>query len=242
MALSSMDAALAAFAQNRPEEEQPGSQIEAAYRRLREDIIGGVLRASEKLRIEHLRRAYPFGASALREALSRLVSDGLVECEAQRGYWVSPLSREELADITIQSAAEARHLGHEPRVALLSFSNFGNPMREKAERIREAVALLDRRKVDFEDDGEMQANVALDFNLMRTLYPFCRLSGPANVLVMPALHSANISAGLLQQIGGGTVIGPVLIGLAKPAQIVQASATVSDLVNAAALAALDALR
>ena len=71
---------------------------------------------------------------------------------------------------------------------------------------------------------------------------FCRLSGPANVLVMPALHSANISAGLLQQIGGGTVIGPVLIGLAKPAQIVQASATVSDLVNAAALAALDALR
>ena len=127
-------------------------------------------------------------------------------------------------------------------MALLSFSNFGNPMREKAERIREAVALLDRRKVDFEYDGEMQANVALDFNLMRTLYPFCRLSGPANVLVMPALHSANISAGLLQQIGGGTVIGPVLIGLAKPAQIVQASATVSDLVNAAALAALDALR
>jgi malate dehydrogenase (oxaloacetate-decarboxylating)(NADP+) len=149
---------------------------------------------------------------------------------------------EELADITIQSAAEARHLGHEPRVALLSFSNFGNPMREKAERIREAVALLDRRKVDFEYDGEMQANVALDFNLMRTLYPFCRLSGPANVLVMPALHSANISAGLLRQIGGGTVIGPVLIGLAKPAQIVQANATVSDLVNAAALSALDALR
>ena len=149
---------------------------------------------------------------------------------------------EELADITIQSAAEARHLGQEPRVALLSFSNFGNPMREKAERIREAVALLDRRKVDFEYDGEMQANVALDFNLMRTLYPFCRLSGPANVLVMPALHSANISAGLLQQIGGGTVIGPVLIGLAKPAQIVQPNGTVSDLVNAAALAALDALR
>jgi malate dehydrogenase (oxaloacetate-decarboxylating)(NADP+) len=149
---------------------------------------------------------------------------------------------EELADITIQSAAEARHLGHEPRVALLSFSNFGNPMREKAERIRDAVTLLDRRKVDFEYDGEMQANVALDFNLMRTLYPFCRLSGPANVLIMPALHSANISAALLQQIGGGTVIGPVLIGLAKPAQIVQANATVSDLVNAAALAALDAVR
>ncbi|MEX1204730.1 MAG: NADP-dependent malic enzyme [Dongiaceae bacterium] len=151
-------------------------------------------------------------------------------------------SPEELADIAVQSAAKARQLGHEPRVALLSFSNFGNPMREKAERIRDAVAVLDSRKVDFEYDGEMQANVALDFELMRTLYPFCRLTGPANVLIMPALHSANISAKLLQRLGGGTVIGPVLIGLAKPAQIVQTGATVSELVNAAALAALDAGR
>jgi malate dehydrogenase (oxaloacetate-decarboxylating)(NADP+) len=151
-------------------------------------------------------------------------------------------SPEELADIAVQSAAKARQLGHEPRVALLSFSNFGNPMREKAERIRDAVAVLDSRKVDFEYDGEMQANVALDFELMRTLYPFCRLTGPANVLIMPALHSANISAKLLQRLGGGTVIGPVLIGLAKPAQIVQTGATVSELVNAAALAALDAAR
>ncbi|MFO1061023.1 MAG: NADP-dependent malic enzyme [Dongiaceae bacterium] len=151
-------------------------------------------------------------------------------------------SPEELVDIAEQSAAKARHLGHEPRVAFLSFSNFGNPMREKADRIREAVALLDRRKVDFEYDGEMQANVALDFNLMRALYPFCRLSGPANVLVMPALHSANIAATLLQQIGGGTVIGPLLSGLAHSAQIVQPNATVADLVNAAAIAAVDAIR
>jgi DNA-binding GntR family transcriptional regulator len=91
-----MIAALAALA----EKEQPGSQIEGAYWRLREEIIGGVLAPSEKLRIEHLRRSYGFGASALREALSRLVSDGLVECEAQRGYWVSPVTREEFADIT----------------------------------------------------------------------------------------------------------------------------------------------
>jgi malate dehydrogenase (oxaloacetate-decarboxylating)(NADP+) len=149
---------------------------------------------------------------------------------------------EELVDIAEQSAAKARHLGHEPRVAFLSFSNFGNPLREKAERIRDAVALLDERKVDFEYDGEMQANVALDFNLMRTLYPFCRLSGPANVLIMPALHSANIAATLLQQIGGGTVIGPLLSGLAHSAQIVQPNATVADLVNAAAIAAVDAIR
>ena len=89
-------AALAVLA----EQEQPGSQIEGAYWRLRDDIIAGVLAPSEKLRIEHLRKTYGFGASALREALSRLVSDGLAECEAQRGYWVSPVTREELNDIT----------------------------------------------------------------------------------------------------------------------------------------------
>jgi malate dehydrogenase (oxaloacetate-decarboxylating)(NADP+) len=85
--------------------------------------------------------------------------------------------------------------------------------------VREAVAVLDGRGVDFEYDGEMQASIALDGDLMRQLYPFCRLSGPANVLIMPALHSANISAKVLQKIGGGTLIGPLLIGLSKPAQV-----------------------
>ncbi len=154
----------------------------------------------------------------------------------------------ELADIAIQAAAKARQFGHEPRVALLSFSNFGNPARQTAERIRLAVDELDERKVmgrrsvDFEYDGEMQADVALNFELMRERYPFCRLSGPANVLIMPALHSANITAKLLQYLGGGTVIGPVLIGLGKPVQIVQTGATASDLVTAGAFAAFDALR
>jgi malate dehydrogenase (oxaloacetate-decarboxylating)(NADP+) len=151
-------------------------------------------------------------------------------------------SPEELADITIQTARTARQFGHDPRAALLSFSNFGSPMREKAERIRDAVTELDRRQVDFEYDGEMQANVALDFQLMRERYPFCRLSGAANILIMPALHSANISAKLLQHLGGGTVVGPILIGLSKSAQIVQTGAHVSDLVIAAALAAFDARR
>jgi malate dehydrogenase (oxaloacetate-decarboxylating)(NADP+) len=155
---------------------------------------------------------------------------------------------EELADIAIQTARKARQFGHEPRVALLSFSNFGNPLREKAERVRLAVNELDerrvssRREVDFEFDGEMQADVALNYDLMQARYPFCRLSGPANVLIMPALHSANISAKLLQHLGGGTVLGPILMGLAKPAQIVQTGATVSDLVTAAAFAAFDAMK
>jgi len=147
-------------------------------------------------------------------------------------------SPEELADIAIQTAAKARRMGHEPRVALLSFSNFGNPMAEKADRIRAAVAELDRRKVDFEYDGEMAADVALDAELMK-LYPFCRLSGPANILIMPALHTANVASKLMHKLGGGTVIGPLLIGLEKPAQIVPIGATVSDLVTAAAFAAHD---
>ncbi|MGE3969571.1 MAG: NADP-dependent malic enzyme [Dongiaceae bacterium] len=151
-------------------------------------------------------------------------------------------SPEELADIATQMAAKARQLGHEPRVALLSFSNFGNPPREKAERIREAVEVLNDRRIDFEYEGEMQANVALDFELMRQVYPFSRLKGPANILIMPALHSANISAKLLQQLGGGTVIGPILTGLTKPVQIVQVGATVSDLLTAAGFAGIDAIR
>jgi len=150
-------------------------------------------------------------------------------------------SPEQLADIAIQSAAQARAMGHEPRVALLSFSNFGSPMRQRAARARDAVKVLDSLNVDFEYDGEMQANVALDYELLRRLYPFARLTGPANVLIMPALHTANISAKLVQSAGIGTVIGPILIGLSKPAQIVQTGATVNDLVIAAAIAAHDSV-
>jgi malate dehydrogenase (oxaloacetate-decarboxylating)(NADP+) len=146
-------------------------------------------------------------------------------------------SAEQLADFAVQTAAIARQLGHEPRIALLSFSNFGNPPREKAVRIREAVLVLDQRRVDFEYEGEMQANVALNYGLMKELYPFTRLSGPANILIMPALHSANIAAKLMQELGG-TSFGPVLVGLSKPVQIVQTGATVNELVTAAAFASL----
>jgi malate dehydrogenase (oxaloacetate-decarboxylating)(NADP+) len=147
---------------------------------------------------------------------------------------------QELAEIAVQAAAKARQLGHEPRVALLSFSNFGDPLREKGKRIREAVEHLDTLKVDFEYDGEISPDVALNDEL-RKLYPFCRLSGPANVLVMPALDPANISSKLLHELGGGTVIGPLLIGLSRPVQLLPMGSSVTEIVNMAALAAYDAI-
>jgi malate dehydrogenase (oxaloacetate-decarboxylating)(NADP+) len=146
----------------------------------------------------------------------------------------------EIADTAIQTAAAARRFGHVPRVALISFSNFGNPQRAAGHIMREVVEELDGRKVDFEYDGEMAPDVALTPELM-SVYPFCRLSGPANVLVMPGLHSAHISAALVGALGGATVIGPLLMGLEKPVQICQMNATVSEIVQMASIAAHDAL-
>jgi len=145
---------------------------------------------------------------------------------------------EELAEIAIEAAGVARRLGYEPRIGMLAFSTFGHPQGERATRVIEAVKLLDRRRVDFEYDGEMAADVALNPELM-TAYPFCRLSGPANVLVMPAFHSASISTKMLQELGGATVIGPLLVGLDRPVQIVQLGAKDSQIVNMAALAAFN---
>jgi malate dehydrogenase (oxaloacetate-decarboxylating)(NADP+) len=145
----------------------------------------------------------------------------------------------ELAEIAIEAAGVARRLGYEPRVALLSFSTFGHPQAERAEKIQEAVRILDRARVDFEYDGEMSADVALNRDLMAAQYPFCRLTGAANVLVMPAFHSASISTRMLQELGGSTVIGPLIVGLDKAVQIVPLGATDNDIVNMAALAAFN---
>ena len=147
---------------------------------------------------------------------------------------------EQLADFAIQAAAKARMMGHEPRVALLSHTNFNVPPGNVAQEIRRAVEVLDSAKRDFAYDGEMTATVALDPDAA-ALFPFGRLNGPANVLIMPGLYSASISSRLLQKLGGGTVIGPILVGLNKPAQIVRMDASVSDLVNDAVLAAHDAI-
>jgi malate dehydrogenase (oxaloacetate-decarboxylating)(NADP+) len=143
---------------------------------------------------------------------------------------------EDLADIAVEAAGVAHTLGYEPRLALLAFSNFGHPPGERSARVQEAVRILDQRRVDFEYDGEMAADVALNRDLALA-YPFCRLSGPANVLIMPAVDCASISTSLLQELGGATVIGPLLVGLDRSVQIVHLSATDADLVNMATLAA-----
>jgi malate dehydrogenase (oxaloacetate-decarboxylating)(NADP+) len=141
-----------------------------------------------------------------------------------------------LADIAVEAAGVARRFGYDPRIALLAFSTYGNPPGERAEHVQRAVEILDQRHVDFEYDGDMAADVALNMEL-RQAYPFCRLSGPANVLIMPAFHSASISTKLLQELGGATVIGPILVGLDRAVQIVPLSANDSQLGNMAALAA-----
>ncbi|WP_250890096.1 NADP-dependent malic enzyme [Sphingobium nicotianae] len=145
-------------------------------------------------------------------------------------------SSDELADIAVESAAVARRMGHEPRVAFLSYSTFGNPPGNWLEGIREAVHKLDERGVDFEYEGEMAPDVALNPRVMKS-YPFSRLSGPANVLIMPGLQSANLSAKLLRELGGDSVIGPVLVGMSLPVQVAAMASTASELVTLAVLAA-----
>jgi malate dehydrogenase (oxaloacetate-decarboxylating)(NADP+) len=147
----------------------------------------------------------------------------------------------ELAQIAVQAATAARRFGVTPRVAFVSHSTFGNPRGERADRVREAVSILDRREeIDFEYEGEMNPDVALNAGA-QGLYPFSRLTAPANVLVMPAIHSASISTNLLATLGGATVIGPLLLGLEAPVQIAPLGATVSDIVTCATMAAFDVL-
>ncbi|MEL6922229.1 MAG: phosphate acyltransferase, partial [Pseudomonadota bacterium] len=143
---------------------------------------------------------------------------------------------QELAEIAIEAAGMARKLGYQPRVALLAFSTFGQPQGERSNTVRDAVAILDTMDVDFEYDGEMSADVALNAEVMAQ-YPFCRLSSPANVLVMPAFHSASIATKMLQELGGSSVLGPLLVGFEKSIQIVSLTSRDTDIVNMAAVAA-----
>ena len=168
--------------------------------------------------------------------LTLLVAQGRTVFMADTSVNVMPDARQ-LAATAQQAAKRVRALGQEPRVALLSFSNFGNPMPDRTLVMRDAVALLDEMNVTFEYEGEMSAEVALDYELQHRVFPFSRLSGPANILIMPGLNAASTASGLMQMLGGGTVIGPLLLGLEKPAQIAHMGATVSDLVSLAALAA-----
>ncbi|MGJ0557698.1 NADP-dependent malic enzyme [Methylocystis sp.] len=145
----------------------------------------------------------------------------------------------QLADIAVEAARAARKFGIEPRVALLAYSTFGQPRGERSDQVREAIEILDRRQVDFEYDGDMAADVALNRDLMRH-YPFCRLTDTANVLVMPAFHAASISTKMLKELGGATIIGPILVGLSHSVQICWFGAKDTDIVNMAAIAAYGA--
>jgi malate dehydrogenase (oxaloacetate-decarboxylating)(NADP+) len=143
-------------------------------------------------------------------------------------------SAAELAHIAKETAAVARRMGHEPRVAFLSYSTFGNPSGQWLANIREAVAILDQEDPGFEYEGEMAPDAALNPKVM-ALYPFSRLSGPANVLIMPGLQSANLSAKLLRELGSNATVGPMLIGMEKPVQIVPMTALAPDVLTLAVL-------
>jgi malate dehydrogenase (oxaloacetate-decarboxylating)(NADP+) len=143
-------------------------------------------------------------------------------------------SASELAYIARETAAVARRMGHEPRVAFLSYSTFGNPSGQWLTNIREAVHILDEQDCDFEYEGEMAPDAALNPAVMK-LYPFSRLSGPANVLIMPGLQSANLSAKMLRELGANTTIGPMLLGMEKPIQIAPMTAAAPDVLTLAVL-------
>ncbi len=147
----------------------------------------------------------------------------------------------ELADIAVQTAHAVRQMGFTPRVAFLSHSNFGNPETEDVARIAEAVRVLDRfyPACDFEYEGEMTPRMALNYDRMEAIYPFSRLTGPANVLICPGLHSGGIASKLMAEIGGATVLGPLLIGLQRPVQIMPTGAQGTDIVTLAAIAAYE---
>jgi malate dehydrogenase (oxaloacetate-decarboxylating)(NADP+) len=146
----------------------------------------------------------------------------------------------QLASIALRSAGFARWMGMEPRIAFISYTTFGNPPGMHIEELRDAVKLLDGINVDFEYEGEMGPDVALNYEMQRRFYPFSRLSGPANILVMPGLQSASLTSKLLRELGGESIMGPYLLGLDKPVQIAPMTATASDLVSLAVLASLGA--
>ena len=197
-------------------------------------LVTGVTRKSAHVLdlISHVFDVGPHdGAVGVTAVLSKgkivLISDTLVH------EWPD---ENDLADIAERGASVARALGLVPRVAFVSFSTFGYPISERAEKMRIAPEVLQQRSVDFEFEGEMAVDVALNVQEMKK-YPFSRLTGPANVLVVPARHSASISVKLMQEMGGATVIGPILTGIDKPIQICSTISSVNDILNMAVIAA-----
>jgi malate dehydrogenase (oxaloacetate-decarboxylating)(NADP+) len=147
---------------------------------------------------------------------------------------------ETLAEIAATTAAFVRRLGIEPRVALLSFSNFGSVKHPMVDKVRQAVALLHEREPDLQVDGEMQADTAVVEQILTGRYPFAKLRAGANVLVFPNLDAANIAYKLLDRLGRAQAIGPILVGMAQPVHLLQRGPEVNDIVNMAVIAAVDA--
>lgn len=199
-------------------------------------MVTGTTRKASKA-LEQVRRVIDARPGREVIGVSLCISRGRVVVVADTAMHERP-SGEELADIAIEAAAVARRFGYTPRVAMLASGTFGHPVSERADAQREAVRILSERNVDFEFDGEMTASVALNRDMLAQ-YPFTRLTGPANVLVMPAAHSAAIATSMLQELGGAMVLGPMITGLARPVQVLPLNATDTDIVNMAALAAFD---
>ena len=147
---------------------------------------------------------------------------------------------EDLAEIAIMTAEKALRFGKEPRVAMLSFSNFGSTQHPLSAKIRKAVELVRQRAPGLMIDGEMQADTAVVPEILEETYPFSTLKGGANVLIFPNLESGNIAYKLLHRIGGAELIGPLLAGLSKPVHVLQRGSEVNDIVNVAAVAVVDA--
>ena len=196
-------------------------------------MVTGVTR-NFSLALSEVRRVIDSNPGRRLIGVSLVLTKGQVVLVADTAITEMPDS-EELADIATEAARVARQLGLIPRVALLAFSTFGYPPGERTARVQEAVRVLDKRRVDFEYEGEMGADIALNRERMRS-FPFARLTDAANVLVMPAFHSAAISTKMLQELGDATVLGPLIVGLDRPVQIVQLGATDADILNLAAIA------
>jgi malate dehydrogenase (oxaloacetate-decarboxylating)(NADP+) len=199
-------------------------------------MVTGVTRAFDQALTDVLRVVDPAPDGRIM-GLSIVLAKGRTLFIADTTVAETP-SPEELGDIAVEAAMAVRAMGHTPRVGFMSYSTFGNPSGERSARVKQAVALLEQRGVDFEFEGDMPPDVALDPARWGN-YPFQRLTAPANVLVMPAIQSASISTKLIEALGGATVVGPLLLGLSKPVQICQLSDSVSKILTMATFAAYD---
>jgi malate dehydrogenase (oxaloacetate-decarboxylating)(NADP+) len=199
-------------------------------------MVTGVTRSFDQALEEVLRVVDPAPGGRIM-GMSVVLAKGRTVFVADTNVTELPDS-DELVEIACEAARAVKRLGFKPRVAFMSYSTFGNPMGERSDKVREAVAMLDEMDVDFEYEGEMPPELALDPE-KRANYPFMRLTDSANILVMPAIHSASIATKLVQSLGGATVIGPVLLGLSKSVQIAPLSASVSKILNMAMMAAYD---